>query len=690
MLLKNSLNIKILKALSFVFITTLAFQIFGQNNAGFIDSIENEILKADDVQQQIEGHMQLCWVLRNRDPEKAIFHGNSAIALIDKSKLEENYAKALNYLGVCHRNKGEYNYALDLYNQALSWAFKTKNTIQIAYSYNNIGGIYTLTNSYPEAVEAIEKAIQLFEENKDLAGEGYAAVNLGNLYRHLKSYDKSLEFLDRARKIKTMLNDSIGLTTVKQLRADVLKKQGKIVEASRLLDELKIEYTHNNDTKGLAVVINELGLIELESGNYNSAIQLFEEAEATNLKIKNNQGLAYNSLNLGLAYHKIGKSQMALKKVQDGLEKGSLMGDKQILLKAYTIFSQIHSETNNWQSAYKAKTEYIKIYSELYSFEQSEQINSIRNKYENEKKIIEQQLLEEKNATIEQKFTFSKTKYNLIKLSGILSILFAISLIVFFWFHKKKSKESEANTILLNKQNLALQEANTTKEKFLSIIGHDLKNPFNSVLGLSNLIIDQWESLDDSERFQITNEINSSSHSIYELLDNLLIWSRTQTSSTKLIPESFDINETIGQISDIFRNQATYKQINVRLEISGIKKVYADPNMIATVIRNLFSNALKFTNENGQIEIRTVQKADIVEFSITDNGKGILPEDLKKIFEDKGHKTTKGTANETGSGLGLLLSKDFIQRNNGLIWVESKPGKGSSFIFTLPIDKPKS
>jgi signal transduction histidine kinase len=173
-------------------------------------------------------------------------------------------------------------------------------------------------------------------------------------------------------------------------------------------------------------------------------------------------------------------------------------------------------------------------------------------------------------------------------------------------------------------------------------------------------------------------------------LDNLLIWSRTQTSSTKLIPESFDINETIGQISDIFRNQATYKQINVRLEISGIKKVYADPNMIATVIRNLFSNALKFTNENGQIEIRTVQKADIVEFSITDNGKGILPEDLKKIFEDKGHKTTKGTANETGSGLGLLLSKDFIQRNNGLIWVESKPGKGSSFIFTLPIDKPKS
>lgn len=138
---------------------------------------------------------------------------------------------------------------------------------------------------------------------------------------------------------------------------------------------------------------------------------------------------------------------------------------------------------------------------------------------------------------------------------------------------------------------------------------------------------------------------------------------------------------------DIFRNQANFKRINVRLEISETNEVFADPNMIATVIRNLLSNSLKFTREGGQIVISTKRKNDTVEFSISDNGMGILPDDLKRIFENKDRHTTKGTARETGSGLGLLLSKDFIQRSNGLIWVESKPGEGSLFTFALPISK---
>ncbi len=285
----------------------------------------------------------------------------------------------------------------------------------------------------------------------------------------------------------------------------------------------------------------------------------------------------------------------------------------------------------------------------------------------------------------EQTFSYNNTTFSFLEIEGIILFLFILIISLFLFLYFKKVKEDEAANKLLSDQNAKLKDANTTKEKFLSIIGHDLKNPFNSVLGLSNLIIDQWDSLDNEERFQITNEINSSSQSIYELLDNLLIWSRTQTSNTKRIPEYFDLNEIIQQIYELFRNQATFKNINVRLEITGAKRVFADPNMIGTVIRNLFSNSLKFTQEGGQIVIRTQNKGDMVEFSISDNGKGILPDDLKRIFEDKGHHTTKGTSNETGSGLGLLLAKDFIQRNKGLIWVESKPGKGSLFTFTLPV-----
>lgn len=284
----------------------------------------------------------------------------------------------------------------------------------------------------------------------------------------------------------------------------------------------------------------------------------------------------------------------------------------------------------------------------------------------------------------DQVLEFNQSNPLFLKMGGVIIILILI-IAALIYFNFKKVNKSKISTKLLTDQNAKLLDANTTREKFLSIIGHDLKNPFNSVLGLSNLLIDQWRSLEDEERFQISNEINSSSQSLFELLDNLLIWSRSQTSTTKQIPEKFDINESIQNIFEIYRNQAIFKNINVRMEISGVKNVYADPNMINTVIRNLLSNALKFTHSGGQIVIRTQNKPDMVEFSISDNGKGILPDDLKRIFDDSGHQTTRGTANETGSGLGLLLAKDFIRRNNGLIWVESKPGKGSLFTITLPV-----
>lgn len=679
------------KYIFLILFTTPLFlvELQAQNYSSIIDSLTNEIEKSVDVEHQVDLHMQLCWTLRNSDPEKAQFHGNSALALIDSYKLENKYAQTLNYLGVVHRNKGEYDYALELYQQALEWAMKTENKIQIAYSYNNIGGIYILTNSYPEAIESIQKAKKIFEELDKKDGIGYAAVNLGNLYRHLNSFEESMLYFNEAEKIKKQLNDTIGLTVVKQLKADILKEQGKSKEAEQLLLELQTEYKHNKDIKGQAIVTNELGKIEMSRGNNTKAITLFLKAQKINSSIENKQGLAYNYINLGLAYTNNNRFQMAYNKIQEGYELGTVLGDKRTLLKAHQAFIKLYEKQKNWKAVSKAQNDYLKIYRELYNFNQSEQINSIRDKYENEKRYIEQTLLKEKNAKLEQEFSFQKTKYKYLKIGGLIAFVFILILALLFYFYQKKVKESKESTTMLSEQNAELQEANKTKEQFLSIIGHDLKNPFNSVLGLSNLIIDQWESLDKEERFQITNEINSSSQTIYELLDNLLIWSRTQTSNTVRVPENFDLNDNIQSIYEIFKNQANFKNINVRMDISGEKIVYADPNMIGTVVRNLLSNALKFTHENGQIIIRTQQKDDLIEFSISDNGKGILPEDLKRIFEDKGLKTTKGTSNETGSGLGLLLAKDFIQQNKGLIWVESKPGKGSLFTFTLPLSKPK-
>ncbi|MBN2237683.1 MAG: tetratricopeptide repeat-containing sensor histidine kinase, partial [Bacteroidales bacterium] len=406
--------------------------------------------------------------------------------------------------------------------------------------------------------------------------------------------------------------------------------------------------------------------------------------EQLNNTLGNKQGLAYNAINLGISYQKIGLPQEAMKNLQTGLQIGSELGDKTTLLKAYDAYSNVYLEQKNYLKALESKDKYLETYKSLYNWEQSEQVNTIRGKYESEKQYLEQKLLEEKTAKLELDNYYSNLHLFHLTIGAGICVFLLIIISLLLYFNSIKAKKNKEAAQILRLKNSSLQEANLTKEKFLSIIGHDLKNPFNSVLGLSNLIIDQWKQLDDEEKFTISNEINGSSQTIYELLDNLLLWSRTQTSKTETHPELFDLNENIQNIYEIFRNQANFKSITVRLDISGKKMVFADMNMIATVIRNLLSNALKFTHQGGKITISTKSKVDMVEFSISDNGKGILPDDLKKIFESKGIHNSKGTANESGSGLGLLLAKDFIQQNNGIIWVESKPNKGSQFTFTLP------
>ncbi len=170
-------------------------------------------------------------------------------------------------------------------------------------------------------------------------------------------------------------------------------------------------------------------------------------------------------------------------------------------------------------------------------------------------------------------------------------------------------------------------------------------------------------------------------------MDNLLLWAKNQSNSIKIYKEEFDVNEHIIDVYELFRNQASFKEIKIILNIGDENMVYADTNMINTVIRNLMSNAIKFTRKGGKVEVDIKHTANELEFNVSDNGKGILPEDLKRILDDKSTHTTKGTANETGTGLGLLLVKEFIRQNNGVFWVDSKPGVGSRFCFTLPRSK---
>ncbi len=229
-----------------------------------------------------------------------------------------------------------------------------------------------------------------------------------------------------------------------------------------------------------------------------------------------------------------------------------------------------------------------------------------------------------------------------------------------------------------------LQELNATKDKFFSIIAHDLRNPFNALISGSDMLVHYFEELEQEQIKEFIEEINLASRQAFNLLGNLLEWARSQTGRILYSPEKISMDEIVQKNKDLLEQNAKEKNIHLANDVEPDTFVYADKDMIATVIRNLMTNALKYTPYGGKVTITSKNAGDFTETWISDTGAGIGKEDMDKLFRIDTKYSTLGTANERGTGLGLILCKEFVKGNHGKIWVKSEVGKGSDFKFTLP------
>ena len=230
-----------------------------------------------------------------------------------------------------------------------------------------------------------------------------------------------------------------------------------------------------------------------------------------------------------------------------------------------------------------------------------------------------------------------------------------------------------------------LKELNATKDKFFSIIAHDLKNPFHGILTFSKVLSTEYNSLSPLDIQHSAGIIHRVAADAYSLLENLLEWAQSQTGKFAFRPEKIYLNYQINKQIESSNEAAERKNISLSCEFENDIFVFVDENMIKTVLRNLISNAIKFSPKKGKVLIRAISKDKFAEISVVDNGIGITPENVKKLFRTDAHYTVKGTENEPGTGLGLILCKEFVEKNGGEIKVYSEENKGSKFIFTLPL-----
>lgn len=252
-------------------------------------------------------------------------------------------------------------------------------------------------------------------------------------------------------------------------------------------------------------------------------------------------------------------------------------------------------------------------------------------------------------------------------------ILVIITLLILVKDHRARKKAEEE-----------LKKLNENKDKFFSVVSHDLRGPAANIVKLSEFLLEPDEMMDNQMRREMADHINFSAQKMYKLLENLLSWAKLQMNRVEIKPFQINLHklatENISQIATI----ASDKKIQIINEVPATISAFADEKMCEAVMRNLILNSIKFTHSGGHITIQAQEKKDVIEISVADSGVGMKKESVDKLFHMGTHFSSKGTANEPGSGLGLILCKEFVEKNRGKIWAESQVNKGSTFTFSLP------
>lgn len=624
--------------------------------------------------------------------QRALYHQEQLNAPLAEASL-------LNEMGTLNLTRGNIPEALKRYLMALKirQAYGTPETI--AKSLINIGLTYKKLGMLDNARDYLEKAYQTIQgKTVKPTDAAYILQLLGNLYldrdqpvKAIGSYRKALDYQKKS-------GNKIGTAKLYLNLAKAYLKSNRIAEARNAALKGIAITTKYRFASVEAQLYNELGNIQWKAkrrtraiANFNHAIVLFRE-----LQDKNGEALCIRKI--GEIEIELKQFDAAREKINRSINLGKELKNPYLVLYGRLALKKFHLAQNNHKKALACYEQYIALRDSINQSLRSEatikaQIDLELDKTKSEIKLIEAEVkaLKQQAELDSIKLEKQRTVRNFLIVIVILVLIVLAILYQSIIQKRRHNKELQANIERTNEANARLtlseknlKEANRTKDKLFSIIAHDLRSPFTSLVNLSEMLASKIDELSINEIKEFSSHIHQSSLNVLSLIDNLLSWSRAQTGRLRLSPETFAPAALIDSIMAVSSLQAEEKKLTVRNNIDPKLRVYADYKSIETVFRNLIGNAIKFTPEKGSITLDASSDGNTVEIKISDTGVGIAPENIAKLFELDGF-TTKGTNQESGTGLGLIICKEFIEKNNGTIGVSSKPNQGTTFVVTLPV-----
>lgn len=575
--------------------------------------------------------------------DSAIIYFNKALDIRSKLRDTDFHATTLNNLGTIYFNWAIYDKALEYYMKSLSLQREIKNDYGIAISLTNIGLVYNETGQHEEAIQYYKESLPHAIDSKDTNVVGYVYQGLGYAFEDI-DVDSSIYYF------------KLSLA----------------------------KYQSASYSPGIILALRGIGDFYFKLKNYEVAGKNFEEMYrlAVKEKIQLREAEALKGLGeVSLAQNLVDKAKSYLEESQS---IGARLGNKVLLRDVSELMSEIFERLGNKDSALVALRIHLEYAQKIQGEEMSRRLIGLKNKFQYEKYELDLQKQMYENRS--QRITIFAT--------AILLILVILVVILLYRVNKRIKNTNR----LLNQQNELIEgqakelgvinqqlvESNDAKDKLFSIISHDLRSPFQGLLGITSILKEDFYELTNDEKLQLISGLEETSKKTFELLENLLNLSASRMGKLAFDPVEVDVSEIVNKALALHSERAMAKKISLKSNINDGRIVLGDRNMLEIVFRNLLSNAIKYTHEEGEILVDSCDSDGFVCFSIKDNGIGMDKDTKANIFNLNAVRSQRGTKGEKGTGLGIGLCREFVEKHNGFMEIESEPGVGTTFRIKLP------
>ncbi|HSH51125.1 MAG TPA: tetratricopeptide repeat-containing sensor histidine kinase [Bacteroidales bacterium] len=602
--------------------------------------------------------------------DSALFYYNKSLAIFDSLAMDYERAINLNRLGNVYKRFGSFDHSIDCFLQALGIFENFNDTRKIISLYNNLGVLYFDLGDYNEALRYYFLNLELREKSGITSGMHYAYMNIGNVYQQFAFLDSEPEYYQRSNEY-------------------YLKAMYSLQSESNRYDRFLLY--HN-----LATNSEQLERFDDAKKYARKAIELGTQVGAKELMV-------YSIQCLGNTYIKEGDSKKGIKYLEKSYTLAREIKDIRKQHRLSKNLFDVYERLGDAEKALQYLKDYVYYEDSIFSLNRKAQIVELEKKYEAKQREQEIALLKQEKDLQQTQLAKNKIENKQAKFQRavlVVSIILAIGFIIYFWNESKKRKKINQLLSLQNKkighqrveiakQNSELLEANKTKDKLFQIIAHDLRSPLISIDSISQLIPIWIEEKDYDSLKKLSNTLELSVANLLTLIDNLLNWALSQRGRFPYKPQMINIKDLVVEAFAVYQSAAELKMISLINEVKEDVFVFADKNMIHTVLRNLLNNAIKFTPDGGTVMAGLSVKSDMAEISVEDTGVGIDEKYKEEVFEIA-HGNGNGTKGETGKGLGLFFCKEFVKINRGDIFIDSKINQGTTITFTLPLYDPSN